>query len=70
GMRHQLLPAEHVFSRRAELFTFAALGQLETTNNWHRLAREWLYGEPPVTDIGRAMAQWRAGPLPGPPSHR
>ncbi|WP_280239208.1 ABC1 kinase family protein [Nocardia abscessus] len=70
GMRHQLLPAEHVFSRRAELFTFAALGQLETTNNWHRLAREWLYGEPPATDIGRATARWRAGRLSGPPSHR
>ncbi|WP_249645209.1 ABC1 kinase family protein [Nocardia sputi] len=70
GMRHQLLPAEHVFSRRAELFTFAALGQLETTNNWHRLAREWLYGEPPVTDIGRATARWRAGQLSGPPYRR
>ncbi|MEU2032422.1 ABC1 kinase family protein [Nocardia amamiensis] len=60
-MRHQLLPAEHVFSRRADLFTFAALGQLGTTNNWHRIAREWLYGEPPTTDIGQAIAQWRTG---------
>ncbi|WP_330231154.1 AarF/ABC1/UbiB kinase family protein [Nocardia sp. NBC_00508] len=68
GVRHQRLPAEHVFSRRADLFTFAALGQLETTNNWHRLAREWLYGEPPATDIGRATARWRAGRLWGPPS--
>ncbi|MGK8488904.1 ABC1 kinase family protein [Nocardia asiatica] len=59
GMRHQLLPAEHVFSRRADLFTFAALGQLHVTNNWHRLAREWLYHEPPATDIGRAIERWR-----------
>lgn len=59
GMRHQRLPAEHVFSRRVDLFTFAALGQLETTNNWHRIAREWLYHEPPTTDIGQATAQWR-----------
>ncbi|MGY2033270.1 ABC1 kinase family protein [Nocardia gipuzkoensis] len=59
GMRRQLLPAEHVFSRRADLFTFAALGQLHVTNNWHRLAREWLYDEPPTTDMGRAIEQWR-----------
>nr|WP_051162482.1 AarF/ABC1/UbiB kinase family protein [Nocardia transvalensis] len=61
GMRQQRLPAEHVFSRRVDLFTFAALGQLETTNNWHRLAREWLYHEPPVTEIGKETARWRAG---------
>lgn len=60
GMRHQLLPPEHVFSRRADLFTFAALGQLRTTNNWHRIAREWLYDEPPTTEIGRATLPWRA----------
>ncbi|MBF6125811.1 ABC1 kinase family protein [Nocardia brasiliensis] len=59
GMRKQRLPAEHVFSRRADLFTFAALGQLETTNNWHRIAREWLYDEPPVTEIGRATRRFR-----------
>ncbi|WP_433634711.1 ABC1 kinase family protein [Nocardia sp. CA-120079] len=61
NMRHQLLPPEHVFSRRADLFTFTTLGQLVTTNNWHRIAREWLYGEPPTTDIGQAIARWRAG---------
>lgn len=60
GMRKQLLPPEHVFSRRADLFTFAALGQLKVTGNWHRIAREWLYNEPPTTEIGLATAQWRA----------
>ncbi|WP_036511340.1 MULTISPECIES: ABC1 kinase family protein [Nocardia] len=59
GMRHQRLPPEHVFSRRADLFTYAVLGQLHTTNNWHRLAREWLYHEPPATDIGADIARWR-----------
>ncbi|MEV6276324.1 AarF/ABC1/UbiB kinase family protein [Nocardia sp. NPDC051832] len=61
GMRQLRLPPEHVFSRRADLFTFAALGQLETTNNWHRIAREWLYQDPPVTEIGRVLAGWHAG---------
>ncbi|WP_201298042.1 ABC1 kinase family protein [Nocardia sp. CY41] len=59
GMRHQSLPPEHVFSRRADLFTFAVLGRLRVTNNWHRLAREWLYHEPPATRIGLAIAEWR-----------
>ncbi|WP_280401463.1 ABC1 kinase family protein [Nocardia carnea] len=60
GMHQQSLPPEHVFSRRADLFTFAVLGQLVTTNNWHRIAREWLEDEAPTTEIGRAIAGWRA----------
>lgn len=60
GLRRQLLPREHVFSRRADLFTFALLGQLEVRGNWHRVAREWLYGEPATTEIGIAHAAWRA----------
>ncbi|MQY17515.1 ABC1 kinase family protein [Nocardia macrotermitis] len=59
GMRSQRLPPEHVFSRRVDLFTLAALGQLGCTNNWHRLAREWMYREQPVTEIGRTIARWR-----------
>ncbi|SKT33330.1 putative ATP-binding protein [Mycobacteroides abscessus subsp. abscessus] len=31
------------------------------TGNWHRIAREWIYGEPPATELGIAIAQWRAG---------
>ncbi|MFE3024156.1 ABC1 kinase family protein [Nocardia tengchongensis] len=59
GMRRQLLPPEHVFSRRADLLTFATLGRLGTTVNWHRIAREWLYDEPPATEVGRATNEWR-----------
>jgi predicted unusual protein kinase regulating ubiquinone biosynthesis (AarF/ABC1/UbiB family) len=58
GIKRQLLPPEHIFSRRAEFFTFGVLGQLAATNNWHRIAREWLYDDPPATDIGRAAADW------------
>ena len=60
GMRHQNLPAEHIFSRRADFLTFGVLGQLEAANNWHRIAREWIYGDEPATQIGIADAQWRA----------
>ncbi|SLF86382.1 ABC1 kinase family protein [Mycobacteroides abscessus] len=60
GMRRQNLPPEHIFSRRADFYTFGVLGQLNVTGNWHRIAREWIYGEPPATELGIAIAQWRA----------
>src|SRR5690606_16844191 len=59
GMHRQFLPPEHIFSRRADLFTFATLGQLRVTANWHLLAREWLYGDEAHTEIGREFERWR-----------
>jgi predicted unusual protein kinase regulating ubiquinone biosynthesis (AarF/ABC1/UbiB family) len=56
--RHQDILPEHLFGRRLELLTLAVLGQLEAEANWHRIAREWIYGDPPVTDLGRAEAEW------------
>jgi predicted unusual protein kinase regulating ubiquinone biosynthesis (AarF/ABC1/UbiB family) len=58
--RHQHLPPEHALARRLELFTEALLGQLGAAANWHRIAREWLYDEPPVTDLGALEADWAA----------
>ena len=55
-MRHETLPADHLFGRRVELLTLAVLSQLGATANWHRIAREWMYGDPPVTELGRAEA--------------
>jgi predicted unusual protein kinase regulating ubiquinone biosynthesis (AarF/ABC1/UbiB family) len=60
GMKQQSLPPEHLFSRRADFMTFGVLGQLEATNNWHRIAREWMYGDPPVTELGKAHQAWFA----------
>jgi len=53
-MRHERLPADHLFGRRVEVLTLAVLGQLGACGNWHRIAREWMYGDPPVTELGRA----------------
>jgi predicted unusual protein kinase regulating ubiquinone biosynthesis (AarF/ABC1/UbiB family) len=53
-MRHESLPPDHLFGRRLEILTLAVLGQLHPTNNWHRIAREWMYGDAPVTELGRA----------------
>ena len=53
-MRHETLPADHIFGRRVEMLTLAVLGQLRAKANWHRIAREWIYGDEPVTELGRA----------------
>ena len=51
-MRHETLPADHIFGRRVEMLTLAVLGQLRANANWHRIAREWIYGDEPVTELG------------------
>lgn len=58
SIRKQNLPPEHVMSRRTEFFTFALLGQLAATSNWHRISEEWIDGAPPATEIGRKIAEW------------
>ena len=60
AMRHQEIVPEHLFGRRLELLTLAVLGQLETTANWNRIAREWIYGDDPVTELGRQEADYLA----------
>jgi len=57
-MRHQDMRAEHLFGRRMEMLTLAVLSQLGAKANWHRIAREWMYGDPPVTDLGRQEADF------------
>ncbi len=55
-MRHQQMHPEHLFGRRMEMLTLAVLSQLRARANWHRIAREWMYGDEPVTELGRAEA--------------
>jgi predicted unusual protein kinase regulating ubiquinone biosynthesis (AarF/ABC1/UbiB family) len=52
-MRHQTIQPEHLFGRRMEMLTLAVLSQLRASVNWHRVAREWMYGDAPVTELGR-----------------
>jgi predicted unusual protein kinase regulating ubiquinone biosynthesis (AarF/ABC1/UbiB family) len=59
-MRHEAFPKEYLFGRRLEHMTLAVLGQLGATANWHRIAREWTYGEAPVTELGAAEAAFYA----------
>jgi predicted unusual protein kinase regulating ubiquinone biosynthesis (AarF/ABC1/UbiB family) len=59
-MRHETLPADHLFGRRVEMLTLAVLSQLRARGNFHRIAREWMYGDPPQTELGRAEAEFYA----------
>jgi predicted unusual protein kinase regulating ubiquinone biosynthesis (AarF/ABC1/UbiB family) len=57
-MRHQDMRPEHLFGRRMEMLTLAVLSQLRAHANWHRIAREWMYGDEPVTELGREEADF------------
>jgi predicted unusual protein kinase regulating ubiquinone biosynthesis (AarF/ABC1/UbiB family) len=60
-MRHQDMRPEHLFGRRMEVLTLAVLSQLRAKGNWHRIAREWMYGDPPATELGRQEAEFYGG---------
>lgn len=57
-MRHQTMNPEHLFGRRMEMLTLAVLSQLRARVNWHRVAREWMYGDAAVTELGREEEQF------------
>ena len=60
-MRHQTLPAEALLARRMEGLVLGVLAALGATANWHRIAREWLFGDPPSTPLGEAEAEFFGG---------
>jgi predicted unusual protein kinase regulating ubiquinone biosynthesis (AarF/ABC1/UbiB family) len=55
-MRHEAAPPDHIFGRRMEVLTLAVIAQLHATGNFHRIAREWFYGDEPTTELGQAEA--------------
>ena len=57
-MRHQNAPPDHLFGLRMEIMCLAVLSQLEARGNFHRIAREWFYGDPGATELGRLEAQY------------
>ncbi len=60
-LRHESAPPDHLFGRRMEVLTFAVIAQLHARGNFHRIAREWFYGDEPETDLGRQEAEFYAG---------
>jgi predicted unusual protein kinase regulating ubiquinone biosynthesis (AarF/ABC1/UbiB family) len=51
-MRRESLPAEELMGRRMETGMIAVLAQLGAKRNWHRIMREWVYADPPSTELG------------------
>jgi predicted unusual protein kinase regulating ubiquinone biosynthesis (AarF/ABC1/UbiB family) len=51
-MRRESIPADELMGRRMEIGVVAVLGQLRARRNWHRIMREWVYGDPPSTELG------------------
>jgi predicted unusual protein kinase regulating ubiquinone biosynthesis (AarF/ABC1/UbiB family) len=47
------LPSNQIVTLRAFGLVFGILGQVEATNNWYRIGREVIFGEEPVTELGR-----------------
>jgi predicted unusual protein kinase regulating ubiquinone biosynthesis (AarF/ABC1/UbiB family) len=57
-LRHESAPPDHIFGRRMEVLTLAVIAQLHAQGNFHRIAREWLYNDPPTTELGRLEADF------------
>jgi predicted unusual protein kinase regulating ubiquinone biosynthesis (AarF/ABC1/UbiB family) len=57
-MRRETMPPEGMLARRMEALVLGVLGQLGVTANWHRIAREWLFGDPPFTPLGEQEAEF------------
>jgi predicted unusual protein kinase regulating ubiquinone biosynthesis (AarF/ABC1/UbiB family) len=57
-LRHESAPPDHLFGRRMEVLTLAVLSQLYAHGNFHRIAREWFYGDPPATELGEQEADF------------
>jgi predicted unusual protein kinase regulating ubiquinone biosynthesis (AarF/ABC1/UbiB family) len=57
-LRHESAPPDHLFGRRMEVLTLAVISQLHARGNFHRIAREWFYGDPPATELGQLEAEF------------
>ena len=54
--KRETLPPDAMLGRRMEAMTLGVLGALGATANWHRIAREWLFDDPPATPLGETEA--------------
>jgi predicted unusual protein kinase regulating ubiquinone biosynthesis (AarF/ABC1/UbiB family) len=47
------VPAEELWFRRVQVGVLAVAGQLRARGNWHRVMREYVFGDEPSTELGR-----------------
>ncbi len=55
-MRRESVPADELMGRRMETGLLAVLAQVGAKRNWHRIMREWVYADPPATELG--VEEW------------
>jgi predicted unusual protein kinase regulating ubiquinone biosynthesis (AarF/ABC1/UbiB family) len=60
-MRRESLPADELMGRRMEIGVVAVLAQLRAKRNWHRIMREWVYADPPSTELGEQEWEYFEG---------
>jgi predicted unusual protein kinase regulating ubiquinone biosynthesis (AarF/ABC1/UbiB family) len=60
-MRRESMPADELMGRRMEIGVVAVLGQLRAKRNWHRIMREWIYADPPSTELGQQEWEYFEG---------
>ncbi len=61
GFDSLMLPAEHFVLMRAVMLLIGLLGQLQASGRWLDVAREWLLGEQPATELGREEGAFFSG---------
>lgn len=54
------VPAELPFVNRTVVGLYSVLARLGAAANWHRIAREYAFGDPPSTELGEAERAWEA----------
>jgi hypothetical protein len=54
------LPAETMLIRRMHVLVAVVLSRLRASADWGAIAAEYLHGEPPATELGRAEAEFLA----------
>jgi predicted unusual protein kinase regulating ubiquinone biosynthesis (AarF/ABC1/UbiB family) len=60
-MRRESVPADELMGRRMEIGVVAVLGQLRAKRNWHQIMREWVYADPPATELGEQEWEYFEG---------
>jgi predicted unusual protein kinase regulating ubiquinone biosynthesis (AarF/ABC1/UbiB family) len=46
------IPPEEIWFRRVQIGVLAVAGQLRAEGNWHRVMREYVFGDEPATELG------------------
>jgi predicted unusual protein kinase regulating ubiquinone biosynthesis (AarF/ABC1/UbiB family) len=55
-LRHVTAPPDSLLPLRMEMLTLGVLARLTAKANWHRIARELFFGDPPATALGEQEA--------------